>query len=56
MQQVEGGDLIVNLDKGSRSKMTGDPSKRDMHTVESFELARKLAIVCLSVSSRLHYL
>ena len=47
MQQVEGGDLVVNLDKSSRAKLSAS-TQRDLHYVEGFELARKLAAVSVS--------
>ena len=43
MEQVEGGDLIVNRGNESRPKDTSE--KRDMNTVEGLEAAVKLAQV-----------
>lgn len=44
MEQVEGGDLVVNKGNESRPKESGD-SKREMNAVEGFESALKLAQV-----------
>lgn len=42
MEQVDGGDLIVN--RGDESKVKGGKGdKRDMDLVDGFETARKLA-------------
>ena len=50
MEQVEGGDLIVNRGDESRSKDT--PSdKRDLNAVEGLEAAMKLAQVHPAVYS-----
>jgi len=43
MEQVEGGDLIVNRGEESRPKDTSSDSPRDMNTVEGYEAAYKLA-------------
>ena len=45
MEQVEGGDLIVNRGEESRPKDTSSDSPRDMNTVEGYEAAYKLAQV-----------
>jgi len=47
MEQVEGGDLIVNSGKESRPKETPSPS-RDLNAVETYEAAHKLAQVHIS--------
>lgn len=45
MEQVEGGDLVVN--KGNESKpKDSKESKREMNAVEGFDPALKLAQVC----------
>jgi hypothetical protein len=45
MEQVEGGDLIVNRGEESRPKDTSSDSQRDMNAVEGYEAACKLAQV-----------
>ena len=45
LEQVEGGDLVVN--KGNESKSKEDSNKREINAVEGFEQALKLAHVCL---------
>ena len=45
MEQVEGGDLIVNRGEESRPKDTSSDSPRDMNTVEGYEAGYKLAQV-----------
>lgn len=44
MEQVEGGDLVVNRGNESRPKDTSDLS-RDINAVEGYEAALKLAQV-----------
>lgn len=44
MEQVEGGDLIVNRGDESRPKETGSDG-RDLNAVEGYEAAFKLAQV-----------
>lgn len=44
MEQVEGGDLVVNKGDESRPKYNG--KERDLGGVEDFEAALKLAQVC----------
>lgn len=44
MEQVEGGDLIVNRGNESRPKETSD-GKRDLNAVEGFDAALRLAQV-----------
>jgi hypothetical protein len=44
MEQVEGGDLIVNRGEESRLKDSAD-SARDLNTVDGYEAALKLAQV-----------
>lgn len=46
MEQVEGGDLIVNRGEESRPKDTPLNSAREMNAVEGYEAAYKLAQVC----------
>lgn len=46
MEQVEGGDLIVNRGNESRPKETTD-GKRDFNAVEGFDAAIRLAQVRL---------
>jgi len=43
LEQVEGGDLVVN--KGNESKPKEAPNHRDINAVEGFEQALKLAQV-----------
>ncbi|KAH7914494.1 maintenance of telomere capping protein 1 [Hygrophoropsis aurantiaca] len=43
MEQVEGGDLIVNRGDESRPKDTSSDSTRDLNTVDGYEAALKLA-------------
>lgn len=43
MEQVEGGDLVVNRGEESRPKEAGEG--RDLNTVEGYEAALKLAQV-----------
>jgi len=45
MEQVEGGDLIVNRGEESRPKDTSSDSARDMNAVEGYDAAYKLAQV-----------
>jgi len=45
MEQVEGGDLIVNRGEESRPKDASSDAPRDMNAVESYEAAYKLAQV-----------
>lgn len=45
MEQVEGGDLIVNKGNESRPKEVSD-SKRNMNAVDGLDAAFKLAEVC----------
>jgi hypothetical protein len=45
MEQVEGGDLIVNRGDESRPKKS-DTEGRDFNSVEGYEAALKLAQVC----------
>lgn len=45
MEQIEGGDLIVNRGDESKPKESSE-NKRDMNTVEGFDAAVKLAQVC----------
>lgn len=44
MEQVEGGDLVVNKGNESKHKESGE-TKREMNAVEGFEPALKLAQV-----------
>jgi hypothetical protein len=44
LEQVEGGDLVVN--KGTESKPKEDTNNREINAVEGFEQALKLAQVC----------
>jgi hypothetical protein len=53
MEQVEGGDLIVNRGDESRPKESVD-TVRDLNTVEGFEAASKLAQVIAGSTSVLH--
>jgi hypothetical protein len=50
MEQVEGGDLVVNKGKESRPKESSDDS-RDLNAVETYEAAYKLAQVPLPLCS-----
>lgn len=43
MEQVEGGDLIINRGDESRPKETGSDPSRDINAVEGYEAAFKLA-------------
>lgn len=45
MEQVEGGDLIVNRGEESRPKDGPSDSQREMNAVEGYEAAYKLAQV-----------
>jgi hypothetical protein len=45
MEQVEGGDLILNKGEESRPKDASSDSPRDMNAVEGYEAAYKLAQV-----------
>lgn len=45
MEQVEGGDLIVNRGEESRLKDTSSDSTREMNAVEGYEAGYKLAQV-----------
>lgn len=44
MEQVEGGDLVVN--RGNESKPKEGNDKRDLNAVDGYEAAVKLAQVC----------
>ena len=46
MEQVEGGDLIVNSGKQSRPKETPD-GPRELNAVESYDAAHELAQVII---------
>jgi len=50
MEQIEGGDLVVN--RGNESKPNGgeesDP-KRDLNVVDNYDTALKLSQVCTTV-------
>ena len=50
MEQVEGGDLVVNKGNESRLKESDstDPG-REMNAVEGYDAALKLALVCLAL-------
>lgn len=45
MEQVEGGDLVVNRGDESRPKDTAE-SKRDLNALDGYDAALKLAQVC----------
>ena len=45
MEQVEGGDLILNRGEESRPKDASSDSPRNMNAVEGYEAAYKLAQV-----------
>jgi len=47
MEQVEGGDLVVNKGNESKPKVQADEPRRNMNAVEGLEPALKLARVCL---------
>ena len=47
MEQVEGGDLVVN--KGEESRPKDNDSTREMHAVDGYEAAYKLAQVSIHV-------
>ena len=50
MEQVEGGDLVVN--RGDESRPKSNPSEqRDLNAVDGLDAAIKLAQVCLCVSA-----
>lgn len=50
MEQVEGGDLVVNRGNESKPKEGGD--KRDLNAVEGYEAAIKLSQACFSPFTR----
>lgn len=45
MEQVEGGDLVVNRGTESKPKESGSETTRDLNTVEGLDAAYKLAEV-----------
>ena len=53
MEQVEGGDLVVNKGEESKPKESSGSSKREMNAVEGIESALKLAQVRVLVSSEI---
>ena len=52
MEQIEGGDLVVNRGNESKPKESeeSDP-KRDLNVVENYETALKLSRVCTAIRS-----
>lgn len=50
MEQVEGGDLIVN--RGNESKPKEGSDRRELNAVDGYEAAVKLAQACSSSSSK----
>ena len=55
MEQVEGGDLVVNRGDESRPKASST-EKRELHAVDGLEAAIKLAQVCVCVCARFLHL
>ena len=53
MEQVEGGDLVVNRGDESRPKASST-EKRELHAVDGLEAAIKLAQVCVCPLSSSH--
>lgn len=51
MEQVDGGDLVVNKGHESKPRETGVKVARNMHPVEGMESATRLAEVCSIVPS-----
>ena len=51
MEQVEGGDLVVNRGDESRPKEAED-GKRDLNAVDGYDAALKLAQVCAGILER----
>ena len=45
MEQIEGGDLVVNRGEESRPKDTSSSFPKDMNVVDGYEAAYKLAQV-----------
>jgi hypothetical protein len=48
LEQVEGGDLVVNRGNESRPKESAS-DRRDLNVVDGYEAALKVSQVCLSV-------
>ena len=53
MEQVEGGDLVVNRGDSSKPKEEGSDAARDLNAVENYEAAVKLAQVELAPFKRI---
>jgi len=52
MEQIEGGDLVVNRGNESKPKESGEPDpKRDLNVVDSYDTALKLSQVCTTMRS-----
>lgn len=52
MEQIEGGDLIVNRGNESKPKESEEPDpKLDLNVVDNYDTALKLSQVCASVRS-----
>lgn len=46
MEQVEGGDLVINRGDESKPKESGLDTSRDLNSVDGYDAALKLAQVC----------
>jgi len=53
MEQVEGGDLVVNRGHESKPKESGDTT-RDLNLVDGYDAALKLAQVCAPAKLVMH--
>lgn len=52
MEQIEGGDLVVNRGNESKPKGSEEPDpKRDLNVVDNYDTALKLSQVCTTVQS-----
>lgn len=52
MEQIEGGDLVVNRGNESKPKESEEPDpRRDLNVVDNYDTALKLSQVCTTVRS-----
>jgi len=50
MEQIEGGDLVVNRGNESKPKESEEPDqRRDLNVVDNYDTALKLSQVCTTV-------
>ena len=52
MEQIEGGDLVVNRGNESKPKESEEPDpKRDLNVLDSYDVALELSQVCTTIRS-----